>query len=438
MFVGKRRIIMTRKEQERIGDSATSLGAAALRLTIVFVLMVVTSQAAQAQSFQVIHTFTNGPDGEYPLAGLTLDRAGNLYGTTAGNYIVSYGTVYQLRPKGTGWVLSTLYTFTGAPDGGEPRARVVFGPGGLLYGTTFGGGNSACGSGGCGTVFKVRPPLRACTTSLCPWTETVLYAFKGFPDAAFPEYPDLIFDQAGNIYGTTTLGGSNQCSGSGCGTAFRLTPSGSGWTESVIYNFGTGSSDGAVPFAGVIFDNAGNLYGTTFGGGTGSGTVFRLTPPGNGWTEKILYNFQGNDGDFPYAGLIFDQSGNLYGATSDGGTGGGGTVFELSPSGGSWTLTVLYSFTGTQGCGPFANLVMDAAGNLDGTTYCDGAYGFGSVFKLTPTPTPPWTYTPLHDFTGGSDGKWPVSNVTLDMSGNLYGTASQGGTHFGVVWKITP
>jgi uncharacterized repeat protein (TIGR03803 family) len=267
----------------------------------------------------------------------------------------------------------------------------------------------------------------------------VLYDFKGDPDADTPS--DVIFDQAGNLYGTTLYGGIENS-----GTVFWLAPSGGGYTESVIYSF-AGSPDGAQPAA-VIFDAAGNLYGTTvYGGREGYGTVFELSPSGSGWTEKVLYNFQdGTDGEYPADGVIFDQSGNLYGATVEGGSGAGGTVYELSPSNGSWTLSTLYSFTSLpNGCGPSGSLVMDAAGNLYGTTYCAGTYEFGSVFKLTPTPKPPWTYTSLHDFTGGSDGGNSTSNVTFDASGNLYGTTVYGGTlggcggaGCGVVWEITP
>jgi uncharacterized repeat protein (TIGR03803 family) len=259
----------------------------------------------------------------------------------------------------------------------------------------------------------------------------VLYRFaNGGADGANPGSGDLIFDQAGNIYGTTTFGGK------GYGVVYELTPSG---TESVLYAFS--GSDGYYPDAGVIFDNAGNLYGTTEDGGLNMlGTVFELTYSiGFGWAESFLYSFQnGNDGNQPSAGLIFDPSGNLYGTTSNGGSGGGGTVFELTPSGGGWTYSLLYSFTGGNQCGPEGTLVMDGAGNLYGTTQCDGAHNKGSVFKLTPSANG-WTYTSLHDFTGGSDGGYPLCNVVFDANGSLYGTTYGGGTQgVGVVWEIMP
>ena len=258
----------------------------------------------------------------------------------------------------------------------------------------------------------------------------MLYAFSGGADGDGPSI-NVTFDQTGNIYGTTYKGGMGSCGGSGfmCGTVYELTPSAGGWTKSVLYTF-TGASDGGSPGGGVIFDSAGNLYGTTeFGGLYGQGTVFQLVPSAGGWTENLLHSFQaGSEGGYTIVGLIFDSSGNLYGATNYGGTGGGGTVFELSPSsGGSWTYNLLYSFTGGTDCGPTRELVMDGTGNLYGTTYCDGAYGYGNVFKLTPSGGG-WTYSSLHDFTGGSDGELPASTVIFDAKGNLYGTASFGGS----------
>jgi uncharacterized repeat protein (TIGR03803 family) len=232
------------------------------------------------------------------------------------------------------------------------------------------------------------------------------------------------------MYDTTAAGGT------GNGVVYEMTKSGSSWSEQPIYAF-SGTPDGAAPYAGLISDSAGNLYGTTTAGGTfGQGAVFEVSPNGGGgWTEQVLYSFTGgSDGSFPTGGVIFDQSGNLYGSTNKGGSGGGGTVFKLTPSGGSWSYGLVSSITGTSGCGPFANLSFDGAGNLYGTTLCDGANNAGNVFKLTSS----GTYSSLHDFTGGSDGGYPRSNVTFDTAGNLYGTASRGGNGVGVVWEITP
>ncbi len=432
---------MSSLSQHRIRIIPISLPAAttALAIAIVFALTMVIP-SAQAQTYTVLYNFTNGPGGEGPVAGVTLDRGGNLYGTASFGGSGSRGTVYKLAPKGSGWIFTPLYGFSGADDGLEPQARVVFGPNGTLYGTTTFGGKAEAGAG---TVFNLKPSARACTTALCPWTETVLYSFTGGDDGRYPEYGDLVFDQAGNLYGTTVAGGSH-----GAGVVYELTPSGGGWTESVLYNFAGGTNDGGVPYSGVIFDKAGNLYGTTTVGGVGHnlGTVYQLTPSGSGWTEKILYSFQGgNDGYDPYGGLIFDSSGNLYGTTSIGGQpGSDGTVFMLAPSNGNWNFTLLWSLTGIYNYGgPYSSLTMDAAGNLYGTTYTDGLYNHGSVFKLTPSGGG-WTYTDLHDFcseggSGCTDGDYPIGGVALDASGNLYGTAYGAGKYGGgVVWEITP
>ena len=401
------------------------------------VLGVVATQPAEAQTYTVIHNFMGGADGDEPNYGLTIDAGGNLYGTTFGGDSGT-GTVYVLSPGSAGWALTPLYVFTGGSDGAAPYAAVIFGPDGSLYGTTGFGGipNPACTTGGgktgCGTVYKLTP-------SNGSWTESVLYDFSGGTDGASPLGGRLVFDQAGNFYGTTFSGGGGSCPG-GCGVVYELTPSDGGWTESVLYSF-SGGNDGANPWAGVIFDQSGNLYGTTSGGGTyGYGTVYELMPSASGWTLKTLYSFQNQqDGGQPYAGLIFDQSGNLYGATTEGGTGKGGTVFELTPARGGWNFNTLYGFPGSGGQaaqGPVASLIMDSVGNLYGATAGDGANGFGSVFKLTPS-AGSWTYTSLHDFTSGSDGKLPRSNLVFDRNGNLFGTAYGGTTGYGVVFEIT-
>ncbi len=410
----------------------------ALTLAIAFALSGVATQAAQAQTFQVIHNFTGGADGATPSAGLTMDAGGNLYGTTYSGG-VGFGTVFKLKQAGSGWVLNPFYSFAGGGDGANPEARVVFGPDGLLYGTTTNGGVLF------GTVFKLGPSPTACISAVCPGTKTTLYTFTGIPDdGENPQYGDLIFDHAGNIYGTTVNGGVNDC-----GLVYELTPSGTQWKFGLLYSFGNGTlarrydtclwPDGAYPFNDVILDGSGNLYGTNLQyGANGYGTVFQLAySAGSGWTESVLYSFDNTSGSYAYAGLIFDQSGNLYGATSHSAS-GGGTVFELTHSNGGWTYSLLYHFTGPPECGPHANLVMDAAGNLYGTTFCDGAHSAGSVFKLTNTGSG-WTLADLYDFTGGNDGGNPISNVIFDANGSLYGTASSGGAlGHGVVWKITP
>jgi len=427
--------MMASVRQHRISTLGTTLRAAAavLALGIVFVVAIAATQAAQAQTYQVIHNFTGAGDGVNPRAGLTKDAAGNLYGTTRDGGKYGLGVVFKLAHKSSGWVLTPLYSFAGGNDGANPDAKVIFGPDGSLYGTTAIGGGGGCGGDGCGTVFKLTIPATACKSALCGWTETVIYRFMGGSDGQGPAYSDLIFDQAGILYGTTRFGGL-----AGGGTVYQLTPSGGGWMENVIHSF-AGSPDGYSPNSGVILDGAGNLYGTTYYGGTdGVGTVYQLTPSGSGWAENIVHDFPGSgeDGVVPACGLIFDPLGNLYGATPAGGSGGGGTVFELTPSGGNWTFSVLYNFNA--GTGPYASLIMDATGNLYGTTFTVGAYGYGSVFKLT-FAGDGWTYTDLYDFTGGNDGASPESTPVFDVAGNLYGTTSGGGAYgSGAVFEITP
>jgi uncharacterized repeat protein (TIGR03803 family) len=389
---------------------------------------------AQGQTFRVIHSFTGGGDGYQPFAGLTLDQGGNLYGTTT-QYVE--GTVFEMKHRNGSWTLNTLYEF----GSGEwiPQGRIVPGPGGALYGTTSTGGNSNCTEFGCGTVYGLRPPQTICRSFNCLWSAAIvsLMGNNGWQ----PGFVDPAFDAAGKMYITTTTGGVNFD-----GNVVQLTRSGGVWTASSIHDFN--GADGYSPYSGVTFDSQGNMYGTTWlGGPYGAGTIYRLTPSGSGWTFETLYAFPNlSDGALPVGGLVLDQAGNLYGTTQEGGSGNGGTVFELSPSGGAWHFTVLYSFTGTYG--PLDTLTMDAAGNLYGTTFKVGAFGQGSVFKLTRN-NGSWSFTDLHDFTGASDGANSVGSVALDPGGNMYGTTSAGGLELescftennpgcGTVWEITP
>lgn len=440
-----------------------------LQITVLAVAFML-ALPAQAQTFTVIHTFS-GTDGGNPVAGLTIDARGRLYGTTqwGGHQNGSCeqqrcGTVFRLAAAGSGWTLTPLYDFNGPSDGATPLSRPVFAPNGLLYGTTTAGGAQFCEGPGCGTAYSLRPGPTACTTSLCSWLETVVYSFggvealcQGFGDwnarvgrvpqhpgelilGSCPTFGEITFDAAENIYGTVSC-----CHGA----VYELSPGG---TPTALYYF-SGGSDGSGPVSGVTFDHAGNLYGTTeYGGASGCGTVYELSPNGSGWTEKVLYSFHcgATDGQFPIGGLIFDATGNLYGTTNFGGAGAGGTVFELSPSGGgNWTFHLLYSlvYSGTldfQLYGPTGTLAMDSSGSLYGTALLDGTSALGVVFKLTPSANG-WTYTDLYDFQGGSDGADPFGNVALDASGNIYGTAGVGGLSngclglgCGTVWKITP
>jgi uncharacterized repeat protein (TIGR03803 family) len=307
---------------------------------------------------------------------------------------------------------TVLHTFAGSPtDGAYPVAGLLRDAAGNLYGTTFYGGAESSR----GVVFKVSPT----------GTETVLHSFTG-ADGQEPR-ADLIRDAAGNLYGTTARGGTF-----GNGVVFELTPTG---TETVLYSF-TGGADGGGPLAGLVRDAAGNLYGTTSGGGAESsrGVVFKVSPTG---TETVLHSFAGHstDGADPQAGLVRDSAGNLYGTTFYGGAADGGTVFKLSSCGSGFK--VLYSFTGdTDGENPVAGLIQDAGGNLYGTTFNGGAYGYGVVFKLSPT----GSETVLYTFTEGNGGS-PVSGLLQDAAGNLYGTTTglrASGENTGVVFKLSP
>jgi uncharacterized repeat protein (TIGR03803 family) len=398
---------------------------------------------AYAQTYTVLHNFTGGADGALPFAGLTMDAAGNLYGTTAGFGRNGCGTVYKLTRHSNAWTFGTLYSFRGLPDACSPQSRVVFGPSGLLYGAAAGGSNED------GAVYKLQPPDHICASISCEWTETVLYSFTDVPDGAYPR-GDVVFDSAGNLYGATRNGGSSgyACADDEpCGAVYELTPSPGGWSESIIYSF-EGLNDGAFP-NGVFLDSTGHLVGTTsFRGNEGQspwGTVFSLAPNGQGqWTETTLHSFSGGqDGGSPLAGVIADASGGFYGTTSWQGSGAGGTVWQFTSSG---LLNILASLTGSgYEPGPEAALTMDAAGNLYGTTAAEGAFNQGSVFKLTPS-NGGWTLTTLHSFTGGADGGTPTGQLILDANGNIYGTTVLGGSGgqcspnagCGVVFEITP
>jgi uncharacterized repeat protein (TIGR03803 family) len=441
----KKEFMMNRHVQGEVRALGVAVRATMyLAPAILVMLMLFGIQAAHSQTYTEIYRFTGVPDGSAPLAGLTIDPAGNLYGTTAlggGSGLCNgdgCGTIFRLARRNSRWIVKQLYSFAGGSDGAFPTARVILGSHRRLYGTTIQGGASGCDDN-CGTVFTLSPPW----SRLDAWKETQLHQFTGGPDGYFPGRGDLVFSPVdGSLFGTTSGGGLyNQ------GTVYRMQYTNGKWIESVIYSFN--GTEGGNPYSGVTFDEAGNLYGTTAEENPfGFGTVFELSPSESGWKEQTLYTFQnGSDGSYPLGGLIIDRSGNLYGTTTAGGeaSSGGGTIFELTPnSDGSWTFQVLYSLPGNFGGGPESNLIMDADGNLYGTTQDDGSHSWGSVFKLTRQTSGQWSYSSMHDFAGGSDGYFPYGSVILDGDGNLYGTAAQGGgtgcsdDGCGVVFEITP
>jgi uncharacterized repeat protein (TIGR03803 family) len=306
---------------------------------------------------------------------------------------------------------TTLYKFCAqenCSDGVEPTGGLIFDQAGNLYGTTSEGGIYDSG-----TVFEL-------SRSGGGWNETVLYSFTGDVDGLRPFFSNLIFDGLGNLYGTTVWGGMN-----GYGVVFELSPVGGSWTETIVYSF-AGGTDGRDPVGGVIMDATGNLYGRTqFGGTSGSGTVFELSPSGGAWTEQTIYNFapKTNDG---FGGLTLDASGNIFGVTDT-------TVFELSPNGdGSWSPTVIHSFPSLprDGKGPSGTLAFDSAGNLYGTTARGGGeYGNGTVFELMPRKKGRWAEKILFSFKEGrNDGKHPLAGIVFDGAGNIYGGTAAGGT----------
>jgi uncharacterized repeat protein (TIGR03803 family) len=402
-------------------------------LIVVFVLWAGTVPSAQGQTFTDLYDFV-GSDGEGPYAGLVRDPAGNLYGATSQggtgqcrSYVGSgCGVVFKLDTAGREFV---LYSFTGV-DGNGPNG-VIRDARGNFYGTTYAGGSGPCNFGnGCGTVFRLDARGK----------ETLLYSFTGGADGAFP-FAGVILDAKGNIYGTTANGGDlGGCNGVGCGVVFKVDTNGS---ETVLYSFTGGTADGCNP-AGAVLRHMGNLYGTTYGcGASGYGTVFKVDTSG---TEIILHSFAGGatDGAEPYAGLVRDTEGVLYGTTvRGGGTGcydkfGCGTVFKVNKTG---REIVLHSFAGgaTDGEYPYAGVILDAKGNLYGDTFQGGPSNWGTVFKVNMKEGVSGRGRPitlLHSF-AFSDGGGPYGGL-IRNAGILYGTTSGGGSGgYGTAWQIT-
>ncbi len=411
--------------------------------------------AFAASKEKVLYSFcsvSGCADGEYPW-GLIFDASGNLYGVADGG-AYGYGVIFQLTPGAGGtWTEKVLYSFCsgGWPcnDGAYPVGSLNFDKAGNLYGMTTAGGSyqAACGASDCGTAFELSPSENG------TWTEAVLHSFNDDGKDGVEPAAGVTSDTAGHLYGTTLYGGAH-----GGGIVFELSPGSNGtWTETVLHNFCSvrGCADGSALMAGVVFDKKGNLYGTTTGGGNsntcgtqGCGVVFELKPGASGkWKQEVLYNFTSRGGS--EAGLILDAAGNLYGTTPE-------TVFELKKNDG-WAKKVLHTFgRGNDGSVPTGNLIF-SAGNLYGTTGNGGNYhtcldgsGCGTVFQLTRQSNGTWKETILHSFTdNGEDGTFPNSGVILDTKGNLYGPTAYGGTGpcqnsvgevvgCGTVFEITP
>jgi uncharacterized repeat protein (TIGR03803 family) len=447
-----------------------------IRPWLLVVILALVPAASAKWNEKVLYSFQGGTDGSTPAGGVVFDAAGNLYGTTQQGGGTSCapisfcGTVFQLAPpakKGGAWTETVLHTFagvTGNQDGATPAGGLVIDAAGNLYGTTAYGGSGDCVlvgiKGGCGTVFELEPPK----TKGGAWTYKILYSFQGGKDGYFP-WGDLVFDKAGNLYGATQFGGGfGSCDSpyyQFCGTVFELGPpktKGGAWKEKVLYSFKSGT-DGANPNGGLVFDLNGAIYGTTrIGGfncphnsGQGCGTVFKLAAPtekGGPWTERLLDRFNpGNSGPAePVAGVVFDQSGNLYGTTFGGGNSGSGTIFQLGPlSDDKWVGRVLYRFRdGADGSGPRGSLIFDAQGDLYGTASGGGTAGNGTLFRLRPAGKS-WAFTAPYDFAVSPDGAYPTGGLIFDRAGNLYGTTQNGGSGqacgsygCGTVFEATP
>ena len=390
-----------------------------------------TARPVQAQTFKVIHSFTGGGDGTIPNGALIMDNAGNIFGTTVLGGAFGNGNAYKMSYKNGQWALAPLWGFGSGADGSWPSSGLIIGPKGVLYGQTNEGGGPAGG----GTVYSLTSPSEVPPRVTWPWTEAVLHSFTGGLDGDSPA-GGVILDSAGNVYGTAQAGGSHNF-----GVVYQLTPAAGGWTENILYSFGVG----IMQETGLVLDGAGNLYGTTSTGANGCGVVYELSPSGGSqWTAQVLHTFQSEtDGCWPLGNLMFDARGNLYGTTEDEGPygeNGAGTVYELTPSNGSWIFTVLYAFPAgilPPNIGPSGGVIMDQSGSLYGTTCQQGPWGAGTVYKVSPSLSG-WTLTGLHEFTGFGDGSCPGGDLLMDADGNLYGTSQGGQYGVGVLWEITP
>lgn len=393
--------------------------------------MAVTGTPMQAQAV-VLHAFTGGGDGAYPNGISAVDPSGNLYGAAEIGGITNEdcpdgcGNIFQLKQSNGNWLVNPLYSFAGG-NLGTPFFGITRAANGVLYGQNRGPG----GQNVPGLVYELRPSVSAPRSVISPWTLNVLYQFNGNGNGAYESTGEVILDAEGDIYGTSSSGGPM-----GEGAVYELTLTGGQWVEKDLWFFSSrNGTEGWAPKAGVVMDQQGNLYGTTTMGSTnGCGAVFELTPTQSGfWNGATLYSFP-TDGigcSTAAGGVILDAAGNVYGETVPGTTSSG--VFELSPSDGGWTYTLLYGATwDDNGSAPAPRLVMDSAGNLYGTTpggtYCDPQCDYGTVFELSPMEGG-WMYSLLTTFFYSelSGGITPGGDLSIDAGGNLYGTTRMGG-----------
>jgi hypothetical protein len=442
--------------------------AAGCALAAIGLVPIFSSGASPASKEKVLYSFTGGADGGQPMSDLTIDSAGNLYGTTsqggAGTACNGRGcgTVFELKRSDGVWKEEVLYSFGGHQgDGAGPQAGVIFDSAGSLYGTTAQGVSD---SSYVGTVFRLSPNLHG------GWTESVIYSFPPDQSAGANPSTNLVFDAQGSLYGTAPIGGgsANSCAGFGCGTVFKLTPQSDGtWKGTTIHIFTDSGGDGAYPSSGLVFDPAGTLYGLTESGGAGScqilnfgsptvlgcGTLYKLTPNADGnWTETVVYGFVrgGGLGSYPSSGLLFDSKTDLIGTTTAGGD-GFGTVFQLRETKGSWYQSEAHIFDGNpDGRRPVGRLTTDRNGDLFGATSGGAAvsHEYGTVFEIQHSKYG-WKEKILHTFTGSTDGATPSAGLISDSQGHLYGTTQYGGgsgnctfydqkTGCGAVYEVVP
>ncbi len=442
-----------------------------LRILLLFIFVILflgCAAVGETAKELVLHTFCQGScfDGRNPQGALLLDGSGNLFGATQDAGSGSGGTIFELSPLQSGWNFLILYSFQfGTGDGSFPNGSLIFDPSGNLYGTTSKGGTF-----GRGVVFELSP-------SNGGWNETILYSFGGVAgDGEFPA-AGLTLDQSGNLYGTAFGGGNTtgNCSSSGCGIVFELSPSAGGkWNETILYTF-QGGNDGSSPQSTLVFDAKGNLYGTTLAGAgdgctllrqIGCGTVFELSPGAGGiWKETILHAFSGGeDGAAPAAGVVFNSTGDLFGTAQGGGIrallncnpalppdDGCGVVYRLSPGSHGWTETVIYGFQGnfdgnTDGFEPLSSVVFDKKGRIYGTTFQGGMTWtqdrprrWGILFRLSPAGDNEWKEERFL-FLADGGAFFPTNPVVIDTNGNVYGGSLGGPPNNaqGVVYELVP
>lgn len=383
----------------------------------------------------VLHVFGGTQnDGKYPIDGLIRDASGNLYGVTGEGGTYGHGAAYELSPKESGgYTEKILHSFNlNGTDGAYPNGGMILDSAGDLFGTTTNGGTGTCGGYNCGIVFELIPQSNG------TWKEKILYNFQNNGVDGTAPIESLVQDKSGNLYGVTYTGGT-----SNRGTVYQLQPkSGGVWSENILHSFsynGKTNFDGSNPEASLTINAAGQLFGTTTQGGAHNyGTVFELVRNGGGWAEKIIhsFDFNGTDGISPLSGVTFDASGDMYGITNAGGAFNAGSLYELvAESGGAYSESILLSFDSNDGSLPYGNVIFDASGNLYGTATAGGSSGNGVLFELTPDGGS-WNETILYAFpTGGYN---PDGNIALDPVGNIYGTTQFGGSaHDGVVFEVS-